>query len=356
MAETAEGRKDGCEIAVLVAARNGERYLKEQLNSILSQEGEAPAVLVSDDCSEDGTAQILREYERRFPERVAVILRKKPSGGAAAHFLWLLRLAALSGGNESQREKAREEIRRAAGEGERFEAAAALLERASFFMLSDQDDVWLPGKAARLKARLKERMEICPLKPLLIHSDLSVTDGALRVIAPSFFAYQKVDPARTALPQLLVQNVVTGGAVMMNRAMASLLEQPPEVCLMHDSWLALVASCFGEILCIREPLYLYRQHGENTLGAQKGDSPTQALERLKDGSRAKENYRRMFGQAACLLSIYGERLCGSQREILAAFVSLPEKSRLGKIRLMLRYGFVKDTWLRTLGQMIFMGD
>lgn len=362
MAETAGGQGDGGRIAVLVAARNGERYLREQLDSILSQEGASPSVIVSDDCSADGTAQVLREYERRFPGRVVAICRKKPSGGASQHFLWLLRLAALSVGGASQGpSKSREalaEIRRAAGEGEtgQYEAVTALLENASFFMLSDQDDVWLPGKAARLLGQIKKRMEECPKKPLLIHSDLSVTDGALHIMAPSFFAYQKVDPSRTALPQLLVQNVVTGGAVMINRPMAALLEEIPKVCLMHDAWLALTAACFGEILCVREPLYLYRQHGENTLGAQKGDSPREALGRLADGSRARENYRRMFGQASCLLSIYEERLSGEQREVLEAFVSLPGKNRLGKICGMLRYGFVKDTWLRTLGQMIFMGD
>lgn len=362
MAETEERRGDNCKIAVLVAARNGERYLGEQLDSILSQEGASPAVIVSDDCSEDGTARVLREYERRFPGRVAAIYRKKPSGGAAAHFLWLLRLAALSVGGAacgpSRSKEALEEICQAAGEEalDRAKAAAGLLESASFFMLSDQDDVWLPQKAARLLEQLQKRGEECPGKPLLIHSDLSVTDGALKVIAPSFFAYQKVDPSRTALPQLLAQNVVTGGAVMINRPMAALLEEVPEICLMHDAWLALAAACFGEILCVREPLYLYRQHGENALGAQKGDSPKEALGRLADGSRARENYRRMFGQASCLLAIYGDRLSERQREILKAFAGLPQRGRLGKIAQMLRYGFTKDTWLRTLGQMIFMGD
>ena len=64
---------------------------------------------------------------------------------------------------------------------------------------------------------------------------------------------------------------------------------------MHDAWLALIASCFGEIGWVDRPLYYYRQHGGNTLGAEKGDSLDSVRARVKDGSSARENYRRMFG-------------------------------------------------------------
>ena len=80
------------------------------------------------------------------------------------------------------------------------------------------------------------------------------------------------------------------------------------------------------------------------------------LSDLKDGGRAKENYRLMFGQAGCLLALFHDELDPGQREILSAFTELPRKSRLGKILLMMRYGFTKNTALRTIGQMLFMGD
>ena len=87
---------------------------------------------------------------------------------------------------------------------------------------------------------------------------------------------------------------------MMNRAMLPYLEQLPRVCLMHDAWLALLASCFGRIGWVGQPLYLYRQHRDNTLGAEKGDSLKGAGARIKDGGRAKENYRLMSGRpGAC---------------------------------------------------------
>ena len=313
-------------VLVLVAAYNGERYIGEQLDSILAQTVKEIRILVSDDCSTDGTAQICREYERRFPEQVRLVCRKAPSGGAAAHFLDLLSRTAKG-------------------------------ELPDYVLLSDQDDVWLPFKVEKLLGKMREmEKEAARPCPLLVHSDLAVTDESLNVIAPSFFAYQKVSPERTRLPQLLVQNNVTGGAAMINRSLLELFKQPPEVCLMHDAWIALTACCFGEIGWVKEPLYYYRQHGNNTLGAEKGDNAGAALNRIEDGSQARENYRRMFGQARCLLELYGEQLSREQREVLEAFIRLPRENRIQKMWDILRWGFTKNTWLRTLGQMIMIGD
>lgn len=318
---------------MLVAAWNGEKYLGAQLDSILGQQlpGDGSVrlqVLVSDDCSGDRTVQVARDYVRRFPKQVRLVCRSAPSGGAAAHFLSLL------------------------------SETAAGSELPDYVMLSDQDDVWLPCKTGKLLEKMREMETENPAGdlPLLVHSDLLVADETLRVIAPSFFAYQKVSPERTGLPQLLVQNNVTGGAVMINRPLLELLRQPPGVCLMHDSWLALLASAFGRIGWVDEPLYYYRQHGDNALGAEKGDNVRGAADRLKDGRKARENYRRMFGQAACLLELFDDRLDERQKEILKAFIRLPRRNRLMKMASILRWGFTKNTWLRTLGQMVMIGD
>ena len=228
---------------------------------------------------------------------------------------------------------------------------------ADYFMLSDQDDVWLPQKAEKLLMCMQElEAGLKPGTPALAHSDLAVVDESLRVVAHSFFKYQKISPERTALPQLLVQNNVTGGAVMINRPMLELLKDLPQVCLMHDAWLALLASCFGAIGWVKEPLYLYRQHGSNTLGAEKGDNLQGMRDRLEDGSGARENYRRMFGQARCLLELFADRLSGEQKELLAAFVEIPRMGKARRIRTILKYGFTKNTWFRTLGQMLMIGD
>ena len=81
-------------ITVLVASYNGSRYIKQQLDSILAQDEKDIHILVSDDCSADGSGELLKEYEERHRDRILVLFRRKPSGGAAAHFLKLLKLMA----------------------------------------------------------------------------------------------------------------------------------------------------------------------------------------------------------------------------------------------------------------------
>lgn len=362
-------------ITVLVASYNGSRYIKQQLDSILAQDERDIHILVSDDCSADGSGELLKEYEERHRDRVLVLFRRKPSGGAAAHFLKLFKLMAeaehspeAEHDSEAEHDPDTDHVPQAMpGPGsltseydmtESQLARLGYLARADYFMLSDQDDVWLPHKARMLSDKMKE-MEGEPghgRLPLLVHSDLTVTDEELRPIADSFFRYQKISPERTRLSQLLVQNNVTGGAVMLSRSMLPYLKEIPGVCLMHDAWLALIASCFGEIGWVDRPLYYYRQHGGNTLGAEKGDSLESVRERVKDTSSARENYRKMFGQADCFYHMFGSCLNREQRETLEAFIRLPRCGRLGKMGLIVKYGFTKNTLVRTLGQMLFIGD
>ncbi|RGY98933.1 glycosyltransferase family 2 protein [Clostridium sp. AM58-1XD] len=307
-------------ITVLVAVYNGEKYLKEQLDSILNQTCKEINIIVSDDVSSDGSRAIIRSYAEKMPERIVPVFRSEPSGSAENHFLWLL----------SQADD-------------------------DYIMLSDQDDVWFPDKAECLLAKIREmETDYGRDMPILVHSDMEVVDEELHVTADSYFRYQKISPERNKLSQQLVQSNVTGGAVMINRRMLAYLKQVPEVCLMHDSWMALIAASFGKIGWVERPLYLYRQHGGNTLGARRADTLEEAGERLRDGSRARENYRRMFGQAQCLLDLYEDLLDETQKETLRAFIRLKDQGRFIKIRNMVKYGFTKNSLKRTIGQMMFM--
>lgn len=356
-------------ITVLTAAYNGKKYIREQMDSILAQSQDGILLVVSDDGSSDGTRELLQAYEEEHRENVLVLMRRRPSGGAAAHFLELLKLMGDLRAEEEEKEgrmtpKAGErepEKEQQSPESGAWELDAVLLAglrraaSADFFMLSDQDDVWLPDKASVLLHKAEELEAGSSAEtPVLVHSDLSVVDENLTVIASSFFRYQGINPGRIRLSQLLVQNNITGGAVMLNAAMLPYLRHIPGVCLMHDAWLGLVASAFGSIGWAEEPLYLYRQHGSNAVGARRGSEAQDVRRRLEDGSRARENYRRMFGQAASMLELFPEQLSEEQKKMLAVFAGMEGHGRLMKIWLILRWGFTKDTWLRTLGQMLMI--
>ena len=98
-------------VTVLLAAYNGEKYIRDQLESILNQTFDQLLVVISDDLSTDGTPAVIQEYEERYPGRVRSLKNSERSGSAQNNFFRLLTAASDE-----------------------------------YVMLCDQDDVWLPDK------------------------------------------------------------------------------------------------------------------------------------------------------------------------------------------------------------------
>lgn len=140
-----------------------------------------------------------------------------------------------------------------------------------YIMLSDQDDIWLPDKIKKSFDKLKEiEDKIGKDKPILVFTDLCVVDRDLNTICDSFFTYQSMNPSwSNDFMQLLVQNVAPGCTMIFNRALLDKARPIPEDAIMHDWWLILVASAFGQVSYLDEPTILYRQHGNNQVGAKK---------------------------------------------------------------------------------------
>lgn len=311
-------------IEVLLAAFDGASYIEEQLNSILNQTIADIRILVSDDGSRDGTRGILERYEKQYPGRVVCVYRPKEGKyqnrgkripAPAMNFFWLMSQA-----------------------------------KGDYVLLSDQDDAWLPEKVEKLLKRMKE-IETTDI-PALVFSDMEVADARLKPISPSFFAYSRCNPKRLSLSELLVENPVTGGALMMNRPLTELASRIPQACFMHDWWIALCASCFGEIDCVKEPLSRYRQHESNTLGAKRTGSLKDLQERCHRKRQVEENYHRMLWQAASFGKMYGERLTPRERQIIRAFLDLPDKTPAGRLAVIIKYGFYKSSRLMTLAQCV----
>ncbi len=321
-------------VRIFLCSCNGEKYIREQVESILRQETSEPfQILASDDGSQDRTTEILSALQAEAgEERLRILRREQPSGCAWRHFLSLFAEDRWRG--------------------------------ADYVMLSDQDDVWDCDKLERTLREMKREEAKTPGLPLLLHCDSRVADSTLRVLAPSFVRYQRMSPERNRFSQLLVQNNVVGGAVMVNAALSELLREVPEHAVMHDQWMALVASAFGRVVFLPESLYCYRQHGGNVLGAAKGSRLWEVLGRLgllRNGkSRAEMDahsrsvYQALFLQAEDFLRIYGAALPERERGVLRAFLAIPEKSRIGKAVQILRYGFTYNMLHRTAGELMFI--
>lgn len=305
-------------IYILLAAYQGERFIRPMVDSILAQDVGGWQLILSDDG--ELTASILQEYADRYPDRVTHYRSGLRFGSAQKHFMHLL---------------------------QQFGP------QADYIMFCDQDDVWHPDKVRKTLALMRQT-ETDPEKPVLVHTDLRVVDGQLNEIDPSFQHYSHLDGHRMALEQLLLQNVVTGCTVMINRALAQLACRPEavETMLMHDWWLALLASAMGRTAFLDEATIDYRQHGGNVVGAKDPRSLSYVLQKLK-GDAVRRSLHDTARQAGAFLSCYGPELGQTQRALLADYAAAPQKGKLARLALYRRRDLWKYGLSRRIGQILW---
>ena len=220
-------------IDVVLPTYQGVAYLEAQLASIHAQTLRPARVLLRDDGSSDGTLELISQLQERYGAWLQVL----PADGNLGCTANVSRLLGAT--------------------------------TAPYVALSDQDDLWLPQKLEQALAVI-QRLEVRlgTETPLLVHSDLELVDAQAQTLGCHYWYKQRLDPQRTAPSDLALTNVVTGCTALCNRALLMKALPLPAQALMHDWWLALVASSFGEIGLVEQPGVLYRQHGSNVLGAK----------------------------------------------------------------------------------------
>lgn len=279
-------------VAILLATYNGERFLDEQISSLLAQTHADLDIIIRDDHSTDGTPAIIARWASARPDRIRVV----------RDGLGKLELV----GN--------------------FSRLMALCD-APYFAFCDQDDVWLPLKVERLLAELRRWETRCGvLTPILVHSDLRVVDQNLCELAPSFFRHLDADLRRgRRIDRLIFNNLVTGCALIGNRALLELARPIPAGIRVHDWWVALIAASCGIVRTLPETTVLYRQHGGNVIGAGRPQrrSLWAARHILRQPRKLHVRIARAMGnvqsQARILLEVAGSRMSRRDREFLRSF-------------------------------------
>jgi len=221
-------------IDILLATYNGERFLKQQIDSILAQSNQDWQLLIRDDNSSDSTVNIIKDYAGKYPQKVRLIEDKYGRLGTALNFGKLLEHAAND-----------------------------------YVMFSDQDDIWLPDKISLTLNTMKDVEKLYPDKPILVHTDLKVVDEDLKTIADSLWSYCKMSPLDNSLNKIIYRNVATGCATMINRKAVEVSKPIPPEARVHDWWVALNVAKTGKIAHIPLPTVLYRQHTQNIIGAKR---------------------------------------------------------------------------------------
>lgn len=293
-------------VNILMSTYNGQQFLAEQIRSIQEQTYTDWTLFIRDDGSSDNTKEILKDFERQDSRIHLINSDKSDNLGVIKSFHKLVNH-----------------------------------DRADYYFFSDQDDVWLPNK---LELSLNEAKNYPANLPLMVYMDLKVVNQDLEIMTESMVKSQS-HHANTELVQELTENTVTGGVAMINHTLAEMWQETDDV-LMHDWYLALLASAFGNLVFIDQPGELYRQHSDNVLGART------LSKRFKKWIRPHilfavywDLIKNSQKQARHLLQM---PLSQSNRELIEAFVTIMDKPMLERFRILRKYGLRKNKAFHTL--------
>ncbi|WP_164744341.1 glycosyltransferase family 2 protein [Paenibacillus xylaniclasticus] len=293
----------------MLSTYNGAQYLRDQLDSIVQQSYGEWSLLVRDDGSNDETLDILEEYRSRFPDRIEILETEHERLGACQSF-------------------------------------ARLLSRSTspYVMFCDQDDVWKSDKVEQALGAIKQ-FEQDHDGPILVHTDMTVVDERLNLIDNSFWNYQGISGEDCRLSRILTHNNVTGCTCIMNARMRSEALPIPAEAIMHDWWIALVASINGGLRGIPSCLQLYRQHANNVVGAFRYQG---MFNKVFNASRSRRMIEETMAQARALLWYRQEKMTGVQKRMVDDYGRLLYRGRIHRMVTLLRHRFSKAGLMRNV--------
>jgi len=305
-------------VAILLAVYNGEKYLHQQLDSIVNQSYKDWKLYIRDDGSLDDSLLIINKFIADYPDKLKLVDDNLKNLGSCNNFFQILKNV-----------------------------------DADYYMFADQDDVWNTDKIEItlhhfINCEKKDEIK----KPLLLHTDLEVVDINLNRIATSFWNYQQMDVIKgNSFNKLLVQNIVTGCTMMFNNELKMKLEILPDNVFVHDWWIALVASKFGSIDHTDIQTIKYRQHPNNVAGAKQSGNK-HFLKRLLKLNEVRKGLEDSVFQANVFLNIYRNQLDDKTLKILDKFCNFFTYNWFERRIILLKYGILKTNFIRNIGLFI----
>ena len=313
-------------ITIIMAVYNGQEYIREQLESLKDQTYTEWRLVIRDDRSSDKTAEIVKKFSDEVEQEVIFKVNEKPSGSAKNNFALLINDAKES----------------------------------DYVMFCDQDDIWKKDKIEITFNKMKQAEERYGRDfPLLVHGDVEVIDENGNINADSMFEMSHIN-ADSKLPQILIQNHVTGCTMMCNKKLIAGISEyaSSEYIIMHDYLAALYASVFGKIEVIKKSLLSYRQHSGNSVGAKNNNNPVYLLKRLANGRKSyKEAMETSRNQVKFFVEIYRKELAAEkyceEYELMSGYASLGSRAKLYRIMFYKKNHIWKNGTIRKIMQVIW---
>lgn len=230
---------------VAICCHNGEKYIEQQIASILAQTKRVDSVHVFDFASRDATLAVLRRMADAETDVPVEIVTFPDAPGASLSFF------------------------------RAFDYLARFVADDDCIFLADQDDVWHPEKVAVMAPHFAAAYASSTSKRLLTFHDVAVTDEHLNVVRPTYYTGNPFRlPRDLTADRVLLSNPAIGHTMALSGRLLALVARytTREGYLMHDWAALLVASRFGEVHFVDRVLSRYRQHSSNVLGAYQRHS------------------------------------------------------------------------------------
>ena len=294
-------------ILILLSTYNGERFLREQLDSLFNQTLCDVKVLVRDDGSSDSTVAILSEYQQRNPEKIDIIEGK--NRGWRKSFFELMGIA-------------KEEY-----------------QGYDYFAFADQDDIWQPDK---LKMAIKHLLDLSEGPNLYCSNQYYYKNG-------ENFGLIRKEKTEPSYKSCLVRNYATGCTIVFNRALLNLINREfPTIEMAHDYWLYMVAVLCGHVYVDENAYICYRQHDSNQIGSRS--SWSDVWKRRLKGLKMTLSEHRVEKQAKELLRIFSQDMYPEGRKAVSK-LAYYRINMSNKIKLLSDNGYTlgrksNDRWMK----------
>ena len=280
------------EISILLASYNGERYIEQQLLSLIGQTYKEWQLYVRDDGSKDETVTIVRRYEK-MDNRIHLVTDEQGSLGCIGNFLALLPYS-----------------------------------KTAYTIFCDQDDFWLENKLEVVWKTMKRRRQDVPQLVYCNAYSYNMEDG----VGQPEIAY-----AIQSLPDMLFRcGGVQGCSSLFNDKLKKLVLQYHGVTIMHDFTVTFLAVLFGEITFIDKPLMLYRQHECNVTGIRPKSLLQIALNFWKDNKRKGILNCKTFETMKQITACFCDQISNENLKLLDDFFEFPNLSRLQMLNFVLK--------------------
>lgn len=223
---------NSCPTAILLAAYNAEKFLEEQIDSILAQTNQEWTLYIRNDGSNDGTQNVIDRYMEKYSEKIIQIDKGGENLGCRNNFFRLLEVV------ESE-----------------------------YYVFSDADDIWLDDKVEVSLNAIKQAEHEYPNTPVMAFGDTIVCDSKMNVLEESYWTSVKIDPEKFLSYNYMAVCCTAGGSCsIFNQKVKDALFPLANNNLIYDYWIALVVAKVGKLKVIHRPLKYYRQHDNQVCG------------------------------------------------------------------------------------------